>query len=326
MSLPAIRAIRGVFPHAHIALVARPSVADLYARESSIDCVIPYPAQKGLGSRRAFAARLRAERFDGAILLQNAFDAALLAWLAGIPHRIGYNRDGRGWLLSEAIAPPEPGDIPRHERFYYLELLRRAGMIERLPADDCIRLDGIPAARQAGEAIRSSLGIAGPMVGISPGAAYGNAKRWLPERFAEAARSLEGHTVLLFGSAAERELCQSIADQVPGARNLAGATTLREFIDLASVCRVFLTNDSGAMHVASALGVPTVAIFGATDDITTGPTGPLARVVREHAECSPCLLRECPIDHRCMTAVSAARVAAETRELLQPQWTLEPRS
>jgi heptosyltransferase II len=326
MSLPAIRAIRGVFPHAHIALVARPWVADLYSRESSIDRVIPYPSQKGLGSRRAFAARLRAERFDGAILLQNAFDAALLAWLAGIPHRIGYNRDGRGWLLTDAIAPPEPGDIPRHERFYYLELLRRAGMIERLPADDCIRLDGIPAARETGEAIRSALGIAGPVVGISPGAAYGNAKRWLPERFAEAARSIEGHTVLLFGAAAERELCQSVADQVPGARNLAGATTLREFIDLASVCRVFLTNDSGAMHVASALGVPTVAIFGATDDITTGPTGPLARVVREHAECSPCLLRKCPIDHRCMTAVSAARVAAEARELLQPQWTLEPRS
>ena len=326
MSLPAIRAIRGVFPHAHIAVVARPWVADLYARETSIDRVIPYPAQRGFGSRRAFAAGLRAERFDGAILLQNAFDAALLAWLAGIPHRIGYNRDGRGWLLTEAIAPPEPGEIPRHQRFYYLELLRRAGMIECLPADDCIRLDGMAAAREAGVAIRSALGIAGPVLGISPGAAYGNAKRWLPGRFAEAARSLGGHTALLFGSAAERELCQSVADQVPGARNLAGATTLRQFIDLASICRVFLTNDSGAMHVASALGVPTVAVFGATDDITTGPTGALARVVREHAECSPCLLRECPIDHRCMAAVGAARVAAEARELLETQWTLESRS
>jgi heptosyltransferase-2 len=92
------------------------------------------------------------------------------------------------------------------------------------------------------------------------------------------------------------------------ARNLAGETTLREFIDLAAACRLFLTNDSGAMHVSSALGIPTVAVFGATDDTTTGPTGDLARVVREHAECSPCLLRECPIDHRCMTRVTAARV------------------
>jgi heptosyltransferase-2 len=112
-----------------------------------------------------------------------------------------------------------------------------------------------------------------------------------------------------------------------GVRNLAGETTLGEFIDLAAACRVFLTNDSGAMHVASALEVPTVAVFGATDDTTTGPTGPLARVVREHAECSPCLLRECPIDHRCMTRVSAARVTAEAALLLESQtWTREAKS
>ena len=129
-----------------------------------------------------------------------------------------------------------------------------------------------------------------------------------PERFAGrgANRWLAARAVLLFGSAGERplwkpwpNLCARDGVEV---RNLAGETTLREFIDLAAACRLFLTNDSGAMHVASALGVPTVAVFGATDDATTGPTGPLARVVREHAECSPCLLRECPIDHRCMTA------------------------
>jgi heptosyltransferase-2 len=330
MSLPAIRAIRGVFPHAHLAVIARPWVADLYSRESSIDCVIPYTAQKGLRAKRDFAARLRSEHFDGAILLQNAFDAAFITWLAGIPERIGYNRDARRLLLTQAIPVPEPGDIPRHERFYYLELLRRAGMIERLPADDAIRLEGADVAREAGEAHLSALGIAGPVVGISPGAAYGNAKRWLPERFAETALSFRDHTTLLFGSSGERELCESLAAQIPNARSLAGATTLREFIDLAAACRLFLTNDSGAMHVASALGVPTVAIFGATDDTTTGPTGPLARVIREHAECSPCLLRECPIDHRCMTAVSAQTVVAAAHQLLHrdllPKWTLEPKS
>ena len=316
MSLPAIRALRGVLPHAHLAVVARPWVADLYARESAIDRVIPYTAGKKWTERREFAARLRAERFDAAILLQNAFDAALMAWMARIPERIGYNRDGRRLLLTQAIAVPEPGDVPRHERFYYLELLRRAGMIDRLPPDDAIRLEGIEAAREAGEAHLRALGVSGPAIGISPGAAYGGAKRWLPERFVEAARSFSGHTALLFGSAAERDLCQSMAAQIPNARNLAGGTTLREFIDLAAACRLYLTNDSGAMHVASALGVPTVAVFGATDDTTTGPTGPLARVVREHAECSPCLLRECPIDHRCMTAVTAGRVVSEARELL----------
>jgi heptosyltransferase-2 len=324
MSLPAIRAVRQVFPHALVAVLARPSVAGLYARETAIDRVIPYPAQKGLGDRRRFAARLRAERFDGAILLQNAFDAALIVWLAGIPERIGYRRDGRGMLLTRAIDVPVPGDIPRHERFYYLELLRRAGLIEHFPESAAIRLEGIDDARQAGAAHLRALGVGGPAIGISPGAAYGNAKRWLPERFAESGRQLAGElqaSVLVFGSAAERPLCDTVAEPLRRAGievcNLAGETSLPEFIDLAAACRVFLTNDSGAMHVASALGVPTVAVFGATDDTTTGPTGDLARVVREHAECSPCLLRECPIDHRCMTRVEVARVTAEARLLLE---------
>jgi heptosyltransferase II len=335
MSLPAIRAIRHIFPHAHVAVIARPWVADLYARETCIDRVIPYTARKGLRAKREFAARLRHERFDGAILLQNAFDAALIAWLARIPERIGYNRDARGLLLTCAVPVPEPGDIPGHQRFYYLELLRRAGMMERFPPSAAIRLDGIDAARESGAAHLASLGIAGPVIGISPGAAYGNAKRWLPERFAEVARTFpECPRVLLFGSQSEHALCEEVAARLSGncrgshcdVRNLAGATTLREFIDLAAACRLFLTNDSGAMHVASALGVPTVAVFGATDDTTTGPTGPLARVVREHAECSPCLLRECPIDHRCMTAVTSGRVSAVALQLWEesaPAWTHE---
>jgi heptosyltransferase-2 len=319
MSLPAIRAIRQIFPHAHIALVARPWVADLYSRERSIDRIIPYAAQRGLRAKREFASILRREHFDAAILLQNAFDAALIAWLAGIPERIGYNRDARGLLLTRAIPVPEPGEIPRHERFYYLELLRRAGMIEGFPDIGAIRLDGIDEARAAGMAHLARLGIDGPAIGISPGAAYGNAKRWLPERFAAVAQNLAPSAVLLFGSAAERPLCDTVAEPLRRAavevRNLAGETTLREFIDLAAACRLFLTNDSGAMHVSSALGVPTLAVFGATDDTTTGPTGALARVVREHAECSPCLLRECPIDHRCMTAVSIERTTAVALDL-----------
>src|SRR5580692_4114394 len=158
MSLPAIRAIRGVFPRAHLAVVAKPWVADLYAREKSIDCVIPYTA-KSFGDKHAFAVRLQRERFDGAILLQNAFDAALMAWMAGIPERIGYRRDGRGFLLTRAIPVPEPGDIPRHERFYYLELLRRAGMLERFPTAPAIELDGAAAARECGVERLRAMGI-----------------------------------------------------------------------------------------------------------------------------------------------------------------------
>ncbi len=334
MSLPAVRALRAALPTAEIVMVARPSVADVYARESAIHRVIAYPKPKGLHDRRRLAARLKQERFDAAVLLPNAFDAALLAWLARVPVRIGYNRDARGLLLTHPVPAPQPGEIPRHQRFYYLELLRRAGLLEQYPKCDVITLGGIQAARQAGERRLTILGISGPVVGISPGAAYGAAKRWLPERFAESGGELAGALgagVLLFGSAAERPLCETVAEPLRRAgipaRNLAGETTLGEFIDLAAVCRLFLTNDSGAMHLASALDVPTVAVFGATDDSATGPVGPLARVVREHAECSPCLLRECPIDHRCMTRVSAARVTAAATELLSSQiWTPEAKS
>ena len=145
MSLPALAAIRGRFPTAQIVALARPWVADIYEHQSSIDRVIRYHAARGMrdwGAKWRLAKQLREERFDCAILLQNAFEAALLARLAGIPRRIGYNRDGRGWLLTDAVAVPKRGEIPRHERFYYLELLRRAGLIDATPESEAIRLDG----------------------------------------------------------------------------------------------------------------------------------------------------------------------------------------
>jgi heptosyltransferase-2 len=317
MSLPAIRAVREAFPAAHLTVLARSSVAGLYARERAIDRVLLFA-----GERRRAAAELHRERFDYAILLPNSFDSALLAWMAHIPRRIGYRRDARRWLLTEAVPVPEPGEIPRHERFYYLELLRRAGLIHEYPPCAEIRLDGADEAREAGRAALEAAGAPAPVIGVSPGAAYGNAKRWLPERFAETAAAVaraHGASVALFGAAAERPLCETVAGFVREAgvavRNFAGETTLRQFIDLCAACRLFLTNDSGAMHISSALGVPAVTVFGATDDTATGPTGPWSRIVREQVECSPCLLRECPIDHRCMTRVSVERVTAVSMQL-----------
>jgi heptosyltransferase II len=305
MSLPALRAIRERFPTARISILAKPWVADLYGRESFIDEIILYSGQ----SPWRTGHELRARRFDCAILLQNAFEAAWIAWLARIPNRIGYKRDGRQLLLTKAVDVPKAGEIPRHERFYYLELLRRAGLIDTLPAGETIRLR------------RSAVGNGRRIIGISPGAAYGTAKRWLPERFAQSAgtlANLRGASIAIFGTKGERRLCEEVAQLLNGHQvtNYAGQTTLAQFIDLASGCELFITNDSGSMHIASALGVPTVAIFGATDDTTTGPTGLNARVVRQHVDCSPCLLRECPIDHRCMTGVSADRVVKEALELL----------
>ena len=327
MSLPALHALHERYPQAHITVLARPWVADLYGRESFCGAVLPYTCARGardLAAKWRLAGELRRMHFDCAILLQNAFEAAALVWMAGIPRRIGFNRDGRGFLLTDAIAVPKPGEIPAHERYYYLELLKRAGILDRVPDTEAIRLEGAKAARDAGAQRFQELGFHRGVIGVSPGAAYGTAKRWLPERFAETAvrlaRELDAG-VAIFGSSDERDLCESVCSLVTAqgttAFNFGGGTTLREFIEMAAACRVFLTNDSGAMHIASALAVPTVAVFGATDHIGTGPTGPLARVIREPVECSPCLLRECPIDHRCMTRVSADRVAKIAIEVMK---------
>src|SRR5579862_3190386 len=225
MSLAALRALRGAAPKATISILAKPWVADLYRRESFCDELIPYTA-KTLGDKYAAGRALRERKFDAAILLQNAFEAAAVAFAARIPERIGYSRDGRGMLLTQAIPVPRPGEIPRHERFYYLELLRRAGIIDKMPQDDVIRLEGVKSASSA------------VLIGVSPGAAYGSAKRWLPERFAEAANRVAkelGATVMIFGSEAERALCASVASAIVGpVRNLAGETSLAEFIDLAA--------------------------------------------------------------------------------------------
>jgi heptosyltransferase-2 len=325
MSIPALREIRRAYAGWEIVILARPWVADLYGREDFCDRILPYEnngRHAGWRGKLRLGSELRAGGFDTAILLQNAFDAALVTRLAGIPNRIGYARDGRGLLLTKAVAPPRKDETPVHQRYYYLELLRRAGVIPALPVCDEIRLGAAPQAAAEGREYWQRQGVhASRWIGVSPGAAYGSAKRWFPERFAETASQLadrlDAH-VAVFGSAGEAELCGSVARSI-GARahDVAGRTTLAEFIKLAAACTVFLTNDSGAMHVAAALGIPTVAVFGATEDVTTGPSAGWARVVRRHVECSPCLLRECPIDHRCMTAVEVSRVVEEACALLR---------
>jgi heptosyltransferase-2 len=309
MSLPALRALRQSCPEARITVLARGWVADLYRREPCADEVL---------------LALGKEHFDAAILLPNSFRTALDARMAGIPRRIGYDRDRRGFLLTDRIAPPKPGETPPHERFYYLELLRRAGILDALPPAKPILLHAAEEARRAGLEVFDWMGMKGPVVGVSPGAQNSRAKQWLPERFVESSVRVAaalGGGVAIFGSAAERGLCQAMAAALrrSGVQvlSLAGETTLAQFIELAAASRVFLTNDAGAMHVASALGVPTVAVFGPTDFAATAPAGPVWRIVREPVACSPCMLRDCPIDHRCMTAITAERVAETALELVK---------
>jgi len=315
MSLPALRALRQRCPEARITVLARGWVADLYRREPCVDEVLVAP-QKWRALRR--------QRFDAAILFPNSFRSALDARMAGIPRRIGYDRDRRGFLLTDPIQPPKPGETPPHERFYYLELLRRAGILDALPPAEPILLHGAEEARRAGIEMFRQMGMSGPVVGVSPGAQNSRAKQWLPERFVESSTRVAGALgggVAIFGSASEGALCLGMAEELRRAGvqvlSLAGETTLAQFIELAAACRVFLTNDAGAMHVASALGVATVAVFGPTDFVATAPAGPLSSIVRAGVHCSPCMLRDCPIDHRCMTGVTAEKVAETALELVK---------
>ncbi|HUL33917.1 MAG TPA: lipopolysaccharide heptosyltransferase II [Candidatus Eisenbacteria bacterium] len=317
MALPAIRAVRQRQPTARISILARPYVADIYRDQQVCDELIPYDPKgehRGFSGREKLISQLRSRKFDVALLLQNAFEAAWLAWRAQVPERIGYDRDARGLLLTKSIPVPKPGEIPAHEKFYYLELLRRAGWLDQLTDAPHIALRVPDAARQRAARTLSEAGSrpAALRVAVGAGASYGSAKCWPPDRFAQALNSFLSHNdaeVILFGTPGEFAVSAAIAAglQRPPI-NLTGKTSIADLPALLSQCQVFLGNDSGAMHVAAAVGLPVVAIFGPTDPDGTAPVTPRATIVQQKPYCSPCFLRRCPTDHRCMTAVTPASV------------------
>jgi heptosyltransferase-2 len=322
MALPALRAVRGRFPDAQIAILALPYVADIYRDQQICNCRIVYDrrgAHATFSGRERLAAELRAKKFDVALLLQNAFDAAWLAWRAGIPQRIGYARDARTFLLTKSVAVPQSDEIPRHEKFYYLELLRRAGWLDSLPDEPFIRLN-VPEQnrRHAAEfLLASGARPHATRIAVGAGASYGSAKCWPPDRFAEVLNRLQPQIdadVILFGTAAEASVSAAIAS---GMRrppiDLTGKTAIADLPALLSQCHLFLGNDSGAMHVAAAVGLPVVAVFGPTDPYDTAPVTPRCTIVQQKPYCSPCFLRRCPTDHRCMTAVTQLMVESAAR-------------
>jgi len=319
MAIPALRAVRAKFPEAHIAILARTYVADIYRGQQIADELIGYDwkgRHAGLAGRERLAAELREQKFDVALLLQNALDAAWLTWRAKIPQRIGYARDGRSWLLTRAIEVPAPGEIPAHEKFYYLELIRRAGWLTELRDDPFIQLRvSAEEAADAEEKLRAAGSLGGVLrIAVGAGASYGSAKCWPPERFAAALNDLLKHMdaeVILFGTAGEVPVNDAIVAKLgKPAINLTGRTNIAELPALLSRCQIFLGNDSGAMHVAAAVGLPVVAVFGPTDPLGTAPVTLRCSIVQEKPYCSPCFLRRCPTDHRCMTAVRPAAVSA----------------
>ena len=317
MTTPAIGVIREHFPQAEITLLANPLVAQLFTPHAWIDRVITFDrngAHRGITGRLRLAAMLRKEAFDVVVVLPNSFDSALVPWLAGIPVRLGKNSDGRGLLLTGRYCPNKQLHCG-HEVEYYLDLVRSFGISGQTTSP---RLTLTPAEELAAAARLAEHGILSGdfILGINPGAAYGSAKRWYPDRFAEVARRLADNwsaKVLIFGGPGETDIAAEIEQQLVGnCLNLAGATTVRELMALIRRCNFFITNDSGPMHIAAAFGVPLAAIFGSTDHTGTAPHTGKAVIVRKDVACAPCKLRECPTDHQCMTAVTADDVVAES--------------
>ena len=330
LSIPAIEAIRARLPGAEITILARPWVADIYRGQPYVNRLIAFENKgkhRGLAGIERLARELRRERFDTAVLLQNAFEAAWIAWRAGIPERIGYARDARAWLLTRAVPVPEPGEAPAHETYYYLELLRRAGWLEKLPDAVHIRLHVDAAALERAE---SALVAAGSprgalRVAFATGAAYGTAKCWPADRYAQLAGRLIaefGADVILFGAASESAVAARVASVERRAINLAGRSAIGDLPALLARCGVFIGNDSGAMHVAAAVGLPVVAVFGPTDPGGTAPLAAQLAIVQKRVACSPCFLRHCPIDHRCMTGVGVDAVFDAARSALREQAAL----
>jgi heptosyltransferase-2 len=322
MTTPAIGAIRESFPRAEITLLANPLVSQLFSPHVWVDRVITFDrngAHKGIAGRFSLAAQLRKQAFDAAIILPNSFESALIPWLAGIPVRLGKASDGRGFMLTDSYRP-DGQRIVVHEVEYYLELMRHFGITgeARVPHLTVTLEDDQGAALRLAEQ-----GITADdfVIGVNPGAAFGSAKRWSPERFAEVAGRLAGAwnaKVIIFGGPGETDIADGIEQHLAGlCCNLAGKTNLRELMALIHRCSFLVTNDSGPMHIAAACGVPLVAIFGSTDHVTTSPYTDKATIVRKDVECAPCKLRECPTDHRCMTAVSADDVVQAALCLLE---------
>jgi heptosyltransferase-2 len=314
MALPALRAVRTRFPEAEITILARPYVAFIYKNQRVCDNMM------FVDYKRDMVGEIREQKFDKALLLQNAFEAAWFAWRAGILERIGYARDGRSLLLTKAVPVPKPGEIPSHEQYYYLELLRRAGWLDSLPNETFIGLDVPEENRQRAAKFLCSNGVRPDSlrIAIGAGASYGSAKCWPPGRFAELANRLQAQSavdIILFGTAAEEPVSSAIADGMHRPPiDLTGKTPIDDLPALLSQCHLFIGNDSGAMHVAAAVGLPVVAVFGPTDPFGTAPVTPRCSIVQEKPYCSPCFLRRCPTDHRCMTRVTPDAVEAAARQ------------
>jgi heptosyltransferase-2 len=325
MTVPALRALRRVLPDANITLAIRPGVKGIFSEADFIDDVLVYN-RKGAFSVIPQVREWRRRQFDLALLSQNAFEAALIPFLAGVPVRLGYATESRQALLTHPLAVPD-WRSSRHEVFYYLylvtaleQILFGSSSICEAEPDASIQISDERKAEARGLLRIHGIRDENPVVAICPGSINSRAKRWPAEAYAALAdRLIESQRqVLLIGSQEEAEVSKDVMSQMRHRPVvLTGKTSLDEITAVLASVDLIVTNDTGPAHIGAALGRPTIVIFGPTNPLTTRPFSLQAEILRHPPECAPCMLRDCPIDHRCMTAITVDEVFECSHALLK---------
>lgn len=321
MATPILADLRKHWKDADITAMCQCNVAGLLKHDPNIDELFSYHRPNGWIHRQQhleIIEPLQNGKYDLGILLTNSFSSAWWFWRGNVRNRIGFSGNLRNFLLNKAVPFPKNKET-QHLVLTYKELLKPLG----IPISDTSpKLYVAPEEMNAAKELLAKFGIGigkDVIIGINPGAAFGSAKCWLPDRFQAVSRRLLENPkvrILYFGDQAGTPLVNDICKDLPErVFNLAGKTSLRELMALISCCSIFLTNDSGPMHIAAALDIPLVALFGSTNDTKTGPYG-IGKVIHKHVECSPCYKRVCPIDFRCMTRIEVKEVYDEIEKLI----------
>ncbi len=328
MSVAAVKELRRLYPEDQLTVAGYGRVTGLFEGQAFVDRVIALEHAGAWARIRLESRELRSS--DRVLLFPNSFASALPAFLARVPNRLGYRTDGRSLLLTRGVRPRSKR-LGYHQAFYYLDLIHQLGLSEvdyledRDYAPDIALEADESAIEKANSLLKKKRVDRGrPLVALNPGAAFGPAKRWFLDRYAAVADLLveeEGAEILLIGSRSEVSLASQIEKQMrTSPRCLSGRTSVATLMGLLSQCDLLLTNDSGPMHLAAALQIPQVALFGSTDEIATGPLCSSAVVIHKHVECSPCLLRECPIDLRCFDRITVDEVFKAAQGLLHSRF------
>jgi heptosyltransferase II len=321
LTTPAVRALRQLYPQSKITLLIKFNLRELWKDNPDINEILIHPDKLSFGAFISLVKQLRKKQFDLAVLFPNSFAAAITVFCAGIPNRVGYATEYRSFLLTKAV-PISDIILHTHQVNYYLNLVRQLGEIN-IPPELVLKVG--KTEQDYADTLFTGFNIpAGNLtIGINSGATFGSAKRWLVERYIDLGKRLiveYSASLILFGSSQEVDYVNQIANKinVPNSVfNLAGKNNLAQLSAGIAKCNLFITNDTGPMHIAAALKVPTIAIFGSTDLVTTSPYGDFPNlIVRKPMDCAPCLLRECPTDHKCMHAITVEDVFGAVKTLI----------